>query len=63
MRIVITTSAPLPGFTIILPYLFESNTTVLFDAGKVLLAGPAEVFYKSDIELVRRFVDKGTKQQ
>lgn len=34
---------------------------VMLDAGKVLLSGTAEDFYKSDIELVRRFVDKGIK--
>ena len=32
---------------------------VMLDAGKVLLEGNAEVFYKSDNELVRKFVDKG----
>ncbi len=39
-----------------------ADFVVMLDAGKVLLAGAPEVFYKSDIELVRRFVDKGTKQ-
>lgn len=34
---------------------------VMLDAGKVLLSGTAEDFYNSDIELVRRFVDKGIK--
>ncbi len=32
---------------------------VMLDAGKVLLSGNADVFYKSDNELVRKFVDKG----
>ena len=34
---------------------------VMLDAGKVLLAGTAQVFFKSEIELVKRFVDKGMK--
>lgn len=34
---------------------------VMLDAGKVLLAGTADDFYKSDLELVRKFVDKGLK--
>lgn len=34
---------------------------VMLDAGKVLLAGSADDFFKSDNELVRRFVDKGMK--
>ncbi len=34
---------------------------VMLDAGKVLLSGTADDFYKSEIELVRRFVDKGMK--
>ncbi len=36
---------------------------VMLDAGKVLLAGTAEDFFKSEIELVKRFVDKGMKHQ
>jgi phospholipid/cholesterol/gamma-HCH transport system ATP-binding protein len=32
---------------------------VMLDAGKVLLSGKADVFHKSDNELVRKFVDKG----
>ncbi len=36
---------------------------VMLDAGKVLLSGTAEDFFKSDIELVKRFVDKGIKHQ
>jgi phospholipid/cholesterol/gamma-HCH transport system ATP-binding protein len=34
---------------------------VMLDAGKVLLSGTAEDFFKSDIELVKRFVGKGMK--
>jgi phospholipid/cholesterol/gamma-HCH transport system ATP-binding protein len=33
----------------------------MLDAGQVLLAGTAEDFFKSDIELVKRFVSKGMK--
>lgn len=36
---------------------------VMLDAGKVLLSGTANDFFKSDIELVKRFVDKGMKHQ
>lgn len=36
---------------------------VMLDAGKVLLSGTADDFFKSDIELVKRFVNKGMKQQ
>jgi phospholipid/cholesterol/gamma-HCH transport system ATP-binding protein len=36
---------------------------VMLDAGKVLLSGTAEDFFKSQIELVKRFVDKGMKHQ
>jgi len=34
---------------------------VMLDAGKVLLSGTAEDFFKSDIELVKRFVSKGIR--
>jgi phospholipid/cholesterol/gamma-HCH transport system ATP-binding protein len=34
---------------------------VMLDAGKVLLSGTADDFFKSEIELVKRFVDKGMK--
>ncbi len=34
---------------------------VMLDAGKVLLSGTAEDFFKSDIELVKKFVGKGMK--
>lgn len=33
----------------------------MLDSGKVLLYGTPDEFYKSDIELVRKFVDKGMK--
>jgi phospholipid/cholesterol/gamma-HCH transport system ATP-binding protein len=36
-----------------------ADFVVMLDAGKVLLSGTADDFYKSDIELVRKFVDKG----
>lgn len=36
---------------------------VMLDAGKVLLSGTADDFFKSDIELVKRFVNKGMKHQ
>ena len=36
---------------------------VMLDAGRVLLSGTADDFYKTDIELVRKFVDKGIKHQ
>ncbi len=34
---------------------------VMLDSGRVLLTGTTEDFMKSDIELVRKFVDKGMK--
>lgn len=36
---------------------------VMLDAGKVLLAGTAQDFFNSEIELVKRFVTKGMKHQ
>ncbi len=36
---------------------------VMLDAGKVLLSGTADDFLKSEIPLVKRFVDKGIKHQ
>lgn len=36
---------------------------VMLDAGKVLLAGTAQDFFNSKIELVQRFVTKGMKHQ
>jgi phospholipid/cholesterol/gamma-HCH transport system ATP-binding protein len=38
-----------------------ADYVVMLDAGKVLLSGTAEDFFKSDIELVKRFVAKGMK--
>lgn len=38
-----------------------ADFVVMLDAGKVLLSGTAEDFYKSELELVRKFVDKGIK--
>lgn len=38
-----------------------ADFVVMLDAGKVLLSGTADDFYKSELELVRRFVDKGIK--
>ncbi len=38
-----------------------ADFVVMLDAGKVLLAGTADDFYKSELELVRKFVDKGIK--
>lgn len=40
-----------------------ADYVVMLDAGRVLLAGTADDFYKTDIELVRKFVDKGIKHQ
>ncbi len=40
-----------------------ADFVVMLDSGKVLLAGKPDDFYKTDIELVRRFVDKGIKHQ
>ena len=36
---------------------------VMLDAGRVLLSGTAEDFFKSDIELVKRFVGKGMSKK
>jgi phospholipid/cholesterol/gamma-HCH transport system ATP-binding protein len=38
-----------------------ADYVVMLDAGKVLLSGTADDFYKSENELVRKFVDKGIK--
>ncbi len=38
-----------------------ADTVAMLDAGKVLLVGTPEDFYKSEIELVKRFVSKGIK--
>lgn len=40
-----------------------ADFVVMLDAGRVLLAGTAADFYKTDLELVRKFVDKGIKHQ
>lgn len=36
---------------------------VMLDKGKVLLEGEPKVFYESEIDLVRRFVDKGLRKE
>jgi len=38
-----------------------ADYVVMLDAGKVLLSGTADDFFKSENELVRKFVDKGIK--
>ncbi len=40
-----------------------ADFVVMLDAGRVLLSGTADDFYKTDIELVRKFVDKGIKHK
>lgn len=40
-----------------------ADNVAMLDAGRVLLYGTPEDFYKSDIELVKRFVSKGMKHQ
>lgn len=40
-----------------------ADNIAMLDAGKVLLYGTPEDFYKSEIELVKRFVSKGMKQE
>lgn len=40
-----------------------ADNVAMLDAGRVLLYGKPEDFYKSDIELVKRFVSKGIKHQ
>lgn len=40
-----------------------ADHVAMLDAGKVLLWGTPEDFYKSDIELVKKFVAKGMKHQ
>lgn len=40
-----------------------ADFVVMLDAGKVLLSGTPDDFYKSEIELVRKFVDKGIKHK
>jgi phospholipid/cholesterol/gamma-HCH transport system ATP-binding protein len=36
---------------------------VMLDSGRVLLAGTPEVFFATDLELVRRFVAKGFRRE
>lgn len=40
-----------------------ADYVAMLDAGQVLLFGKPEDFYNSDIELVKRFVSKGMKQE
>lgn len=40
-----------------------ADFVVMLDAGKVLLSGTPEDFYKTEIELVKKFVDKGIKNK
>lgn len=40
-----------------------ADFVVMLDAGKVLLSGTPDDFFNSDIELVKRFVNKGIKHQ
>jgi phospholipid/cholesterol/gamma-HCH transport system ATP-binding protein len=40
-----------------------ADYVAMLDAGKVLLFGKPEVFFNTDIELVKRFVAKGMKHQ
>ncbi len=40
-----------------------ADFVLMLDAGKVLLSGTPDDFYKSEIELVRKFVDKGIKHK
>lgn len=40
-----------------------ADYVAMLDAGKVLLYGKPEDFYKSEIDLVKRFVSKGMKHQ
>jgi phospholipid/cholesterol/gamma-HCH transport system ATP-binding protein len=40
-----------------------ADNVAMLDAGRVLLYGTPDDFYKSDIELVKKFVSKGMKHQ
>jgi phospholipid/cholesterol/gamma-HCH transport system ATP-binding protein len=40
-----------------------ADKIAMLDSGRVLLFGTPEDFYKTDIELVKRFIDKGMKHQ
>lgn len=65
--LILSTHKSRPGTTSImvshdLPAAFRiADFIVMLDAGRVLLADSADDFYKTDIELVRKFVDKGIK--
>lgn len=65
--LILATHQSRPGTTSImvshdLPAAFKlADYIVMLNAGLVLLAGTADDFYKTDIELVRKFVDKGIK--
>ena len=68
-ELIVTTHKARPGTTSImvshdLHAAFRiADFIVMLDAGRVLLSGTADDFYKTDIELVRKFVDKGIKHQ
>ncbi len=65
--LIVTTHKRRPGTTSIMVShdLYAAfriaDTVAMLDAGKVLLVGTPEDFYKSEIELVKRFVSKGIK--
>jgi phospholipid/cholesterol/gamma-HCH transport system ATP-binding protein len=40
-----------------------ADHVAMLDKGRVLLHGPPDVFFKTDIDLVKRFVAKGMKRQ
>ncbi len=68
-ELIVTTHKARPGTTSIMVShdLYAAfriaDFIVMLDAGRVLLSGTADDFYKTDIELVRKFVDKGIKHQ
>jgi phospholipid/cholesterol/gamma-HCH transport system ATP-binding protein len=65
--LIVTTHKSRPGTTSIMVShdLYAAfriaDTIAMLDAGKVLLVGTPDDFYKSEIELVKRFVSKGIK--
>lgn len=65
--LIVTTHKSRPGTTSVMVShdLYAAfriaDTIAMLDAGKVLLVGTPEDFYKSEIELVKRFVSKGIK--
>lgn len=65
--LIVTTHKRRPGTTSIMVShdLYAAfriaDTIAMLDAGKVLLVGTPDDFYKSEIELVKRFVSKGIK--